>query len=845
MRRLAPIAAWLAMAIAVAAPRRAAADVLVEIGSGDQVTGSFLPASEVESYVVRMPQGSKLTASVAGKKVKGAGPVPVLTLLDAGGHVAPGSPVVVTKTGAKISSYVAPASGAYTLRLTSAVAGDYTLKVKWAAPTTVTQTMNFGLTPTVDVPVHAPPGTVATLRIAALAFQPGFPRIERVRSADASFDVTIPPPATPGPMMSVKNQRLGGTSPDFLVTVSENSDMGNALFTAKLVPPKTKARKVDLTTKTLGSDPLNNFVQGVVIGPDGGIVAAGGFPDDPLAGASVSVPPGALGAAAAIVVGPAPGISHGTDTQPRGPAVQFGPAGTTFTANATVTLPYDADEFDSSHTGLTVLVRDDHGHVTTVPAGTVTVDDSGGTVSFPTSHFTSYQVFGPKAKSRADLNGDGVDDLVLPAPYAGGFRGTIDVVFGKAGLASSSTKDAEVAIFGNGGNETAFGYGTALGDVDGDGATDLAVESYGFANSTYFSVARVFKGGPGFSPRQASDADFTITTDATIPGAFGQMAIGDVTGDGVPDLVIGAPSMTGQVNRAGGFLVVPGGTGFASVVTDAANVIRLHGAVKDQPLGQSICLADVNGDGIADILVGAPDDQSATNGPGRVFVVLGGPSLKSGTISFPFAVLSGASGADKFGTSIAVADFDGDGHADVAVGAPAAPAQGPGLASGAVFVFKGPVTGDTSAIDAGYSFVLTPSPGQPTTTGGTNFGRSLAAGNVVGDPIRDLVIGCGTATPDAGPAEAGAYVIVRGSKQFATTEIRLVPGTVSHAHLGCVILPCADVNGDGRLDVLAAATDFQTDLGRVEILLGPNAIGATVIVTGGAGEHLGGGSCGP
>jgi len=397
MRRAVPIvAACLAMALAVAGPRRASADVLVGICSGDQVKGSFLPASEVESYVVRLPAGSKLSATVAGKLVKGVGPVPVMTLLDPDGAVVPAAPIVVTKTGAKLVAFVASASGDYTIRLTANAEGDYALKVKRSTPMSVAQTMNFGITPSVDVPVHAIPGSAATIRIAALAFQPGFPRIERVRSDNGTFDVSFPPPPpSTMPVMLVKGLVLGGTSCDYIVTVSEPSDRGSALFTAQLVAAKMKARKVDLTTRAFGSDPLTNFVQGTQVGPAGGTVAADVFPGDPLAGSSVAIPAGAFAAASVVVLGPASEIAHGTDLRVRGPAVRVGPAGTKFAVAATVTLPFDAGAFDSSHTGLTVLARDDHGLVTTVPAGTVSVDDAAGTVSFPALRVGSFQVFGP------------------------------------------------------------------------------------------------------------------------------------------------------------------------------------------------------------------------------------------------------------------------------------------------------------------------------------------------------------------------------------------------------------------------------------------------------------------
>lgn len=830
-------------AATVALPAAARADVLVEIGNGDQVTGTFLPANEVERYLVRLPAGARLTASVAGKKRKGVGPTPSMRLLAPdGGEISTGA-LTATPSGAKLSGFVAPASGTYALELTAGSEGDYAFKAKWQNPTGVKQTIDFALDPKAAVELHAAPGTVASLKIASLPGEAGLPRLVQIASHGGSFVHDFAPPANAlSPVHAATGIVLAADVDDYTLALGEDAaGAGKALLTVKLAPPKSKPRRIDLSSAALGTDPLNNFVSGSVIGPDGGIVSSD-FAADPLSGASVSIPPGALPGPSVILVGPAQPITPNGDVEPHGPAVSFGPGGTTFATDATITLPFDADSFESDFSGLEVQVEDDEGNVSVVPDETVSVDGADGTVSFPTSHFSTYQVFGPPRPGRSDLNADGVDDLVMSAPLSGGYRGKMRIVLGRSGLASAPTRTAEVSIFGNG-SESVFGYPYALGDIDADGTTDLVVGSYGFG-STYFGVARVFRGGPGFSPEEALDADFTIGTGTYDGGVFGALAVGDVTGDGAADLVIGAPSakdVRGGVD--GAVFVVPGGSAFGSTPTDGAGVIRIAGGVPGRAIGRSLALGDVTGDGVLDIVVAVAQDFGQKPSPPSLFVLAGGKSLASGVAS-PASTIYGNLG-ERLGTAIAVADFDGDGHADVAVGSDDAPSQTPGVPDGVVYWFRGPLAPVSTVRDAAAVIVCAPESGPPVTSGGGGFGSSMQAANVVGDPVRDLIVGCPTATPlaPAGAFEAGAYVVLRGGPKFGSDR-RIETGTAAAAHLGCVVLPCADVDGDGRLDVIVAETEYGGDQGRVTVRLGPGLAGRTVEFVGSAGEAVGGGKCG-
>jgi len=826
-----------------ASGREAVADVLVELSNGDQVAGTFLPSSEVETFLVRVPQGSTLSASAAGKQKKGAGPKVTMRLLDPNGTPVVTNALAPTPTGAKLKGYVVPESGVYALELTGDALGDYAFKVKWKPPTSAKATVDFELAATSQITIHAARDSVALFRIAAYPGESGLPRLIDVRATDGSYAHTFDPPPSPtAPAHAQFDVRLSGDVDDYVVTVSETpGTVGLALFTAKLKPPKLKPRRADLTSSVLGADPRSNFVEGRVIGPEGGVVSAESFENDPLTGAAVSVSPGALSSPTAIVIGPAEEIDDGGDAEPMGPAVSFGPEGTEFAQDATVTLPYDAEAAGEDAEGLLVVTEDGDGEVSTVPEDTYDVDPATGTVSFPTSHFSVYQVFGPRRPRRSDLNGDGIDDLAIPAPTAGNFRGTVRVVYGGPDLASRSSSDADVSIFGNGGTEAYFGYLMALGDLDDDGETDLAVASYGFSDY-YFGKIHVFKGGAGFDPQEASDADFVFSTGPVDTGAFTSLAIGDVNGDGKPDLVVGASTVGGAVADDGAVWVVAGGAGFHSASTGDASVIRISGGIADLRFGDAIAIGDVIGDANADIVIGAPRALSSGNGsPGYVGVVPGGPSLASQDAADLKIVLSGTLLREEFGRSIAVADFDGDGDGDIAVGAPERTAPSPGLAAGAVHIFRGPI--DTAPGTTTELIVGTAALGSGGKGSEGDIGWSLRVGNVVGDPTRDLIVGCPLTSPVTGPGlAAGALLVLRGGAAFPS-DVRIETGSEVFAHFGCPVLACADVDGDGRLDVIAAEPDADEGAGRAVIRTGPSLAGPTIVITGRAAESLGGPFC--
>ncbi|MCK6507080.1 hypothetical protein L6R53_27530 [Myxococcota bacterium] len=309
-----------------------------------------------------------------------------------------------------------------------------------------------------------------------------------------------------------------------------------------------------------------------------------------------------------------------------------------------------------------------------------------------------------------DLDGDGQRDLVVSAPNAdqgGQASGTVHVVLGglpKKG--SASLADADVQIWG----EATYDYlGVRLQvvDADGDGQDDLLIGASGSDLGPDNAGAVYLLSGP----LSAGDLDLEVAgATASWAGAGNADSVGlefdgacDLDGDGARDLLVGAGANDTGGSEAGAIYLLSGmGAGDGSV-SDA--LFTLRGAASEQ-LGSAVsCVADMDGDGVDDLAVGqAGRDGTAGQDVGAAHLLAGGVGLAkaTGTVDdLAFASVLGAEDDDQLGADLSAAgDHDGDGHADLLVGATNA---GEGNA-GAAYLFLGPLSGalEASAADARY-----------------------------------------------------------------------------------------------------------------------------------------------
>ncbi|MCP4916248.1 MAG: hypothetical protein GY913_04940, partial [Proteobacteria bacterium] len=278
-------------------------------------------------------------------------------------------------------------------------------------------------------------------------------------------------------------------------------------------------------------------------------------------------------------------------------------------------------------------------------------------------------------------------------------------------------------------------------DLDGDGVADLVVGAWSRDTETLpMAGAVAIFYGPIQETRHWSEADAWLLGEDMADAAGWSVAFaGDTNGDGLDDLLIGAIGHDGGGPEAGAAYLVHGPV-FGEVLLEDADAV-LTGESAFANAGTAVASAgDVDGDGLDDLLIGAP-------GQDRAYVVLS-PVEGLMDLALSDAIIDGDGTSARTGFSLAgVGDLDGDGLGDVLVGAP-------GGTAGSAVLFSGPTHGEFSLEDG----ALTLRGGS-----GAQTGFSVAgAGDTDGDGVPDLLLGA--LRDDLGGRNAGAAYLVAGSQ---------------------------------------------------------------------------------
>ena len=360
----------------------------------------------------------------------------------------------------------------------------------------------------------------------------------------------------------------------------------------------------------------------------------------------------------------------------------------------------------------------------------------------------------------------------------------------------------------------------AVGDFNADGIQDLALSA---PDAELIVGSTIRKAGVVYIIFGRKDLPSVIDTGRAQPGGadvtilgvadgdrFGfAIAATDVNGDGVADLVIGAPQVSSPALQAVGAVYLLfgsrsfGGNAVIDLTQQPADFV-IHG-VGDR-FGAAIAVGDAGGPvsagPIADLLIGAPGSSLESNG--SAYLVFGraefGNSIREIEIARAADFTITGMIRNRLGASIAIGDFNGDGIGDLFAGAPGAdrPLRGdlggtsivPASSTGAVFGLLGPLAaGGSISVDNTtrlLSFYGIDS--------NHRFGQTIAVGDITGDAISDLVIGAPEASgewKDLGTglvynmnAHAGAAYVFAGARGISPRRLDIATADQLTAYVG-------------------------------------------------------------
>lgn len=428
------------------------------------------------------------------------------------------------------------------------------------------------------------------------------------------------------------------------------------------------------------------------------------------------------------------------------------------------------------------------------------------------------------AVAGGDFNGDGFADVALGAPAGGDRPGTVFVVFGRgAGLPYPLDLNGGgvLRIDGMGANGQ-LGSSLAAGDINGDGVTDLVIGAPGA------SVAYALFGQRAAFPAGVFVSSLSRMQGPPLAGAGYSVGVGDVNGDGIGDVVIG----NGAPSSGAGYVVF--GRSSPWYYIDLASLdgtlgVQLIGLPANQRNVAVAATGDITGDGIGDLLVGSPDGAAA-------YVVHGRTNFGGAFVGLndPAAVrrLLGPVGS-WFGFAVSgIADINGDGYRDVAVGGPFASTDSTNNQAGMTYVVYGgpalPPVLDASTLDGGN--------GGFRVLGASTMDRSgwsvAAGGDVNGDGRPDLLVGAPFNSYMARAAGA-AYVVYGRSGAFQNINLNgslpnaldgsngfQIVGIAPGDQAGFAVAAAGDVRGDGASDIAIGARNALIAKGSGFVLYG-------------------------
>lgn len=436
--------------------------------------------------------------------------------------------------------------------------------------------------------------------------------------------------------------------------------------------------------------------------------------------------------------------------------------------------------------------------------------------------------FGHTVLSPGDLDGDGVPEILVSGEGYNSNRGSVWFFDGASLTSSQDDTDADAWWRGATGSD-ALGsdQGIAVaGDPDNDGVPDLLMASpLAEGDGTERGVVYLLSGADAASWGDGADVDDDHSL--SVSGVTNKDRLGsglasmDLNGDGVEDLLLSAPYEDTQASAAGAVYVFYGGSSLSGDLDASDADLTLLGAAATDRMGLNTprALGDVDGDGQDDLMVGSYNADSSAG----VAYLLDPSTLTDGTAdSQAFAQITGATGDNLGISAVSLADLDGDGADELLIGGRTASVDG-SSGGGVYFWFGDSALSGTitaSSADASWGSVA----------GDVRFGWDLSVGDVDGDGVQDWTSG---AYATDSPNNSGTAWLVSGSGYTSwTTGLNVedsaraaVQGDSGGMYVGRTPVILADMNGDGADEWMVAgegvADGGTKRAGYVSIFYGP------------------------
>nr|WP_322744471.1 MULTISPECIES: integrin alpha [unclassified Coleofasciculus] len=457
---------------------------------------------------------------------------------------------------------------------------------------------------------------------------------------------------------------------------------------------------------------------------------------------------------------------------------------------------------------------------------------------------------GGSVSGAGDINGDRIDDLIIGAtradPNGNSSAGETYVVFGKSGGFDASLNLSQLngsnGFVLNGIDEVDFSGSSVsdAGDINGDGIDDLIIgatradpNGNSSAGETYivFGKSGSFDASLNLSELNGSNGFVINGIDFYDVSGFSVSGAGDINGDGFDDLIIGAPVVdTTEVfydpPSGESYVVFGQAEGFGASLNlsdlNGSNGFIISGINSADLLGISVSGAgDINDDGIDDLIIGADDaDPNGNEGAGETYIVFGNEEGFDATLNLSQLdgsngfVLNGIDERDFSGGSVSGAgDINGDGIDDLIIGANGADPNGNSRAGETYVVFANSegfnASLELSELNGSNGFVLNGIDELD------NSGVSVSgAGDINGDGIDDLIISAWNADPNGNSRAGETYVVFGNSEGFnASLELSelngsngfVINGIDPDDLSGFSVSGAGDINGDGVDDLIIGA----------------------------------------